>query len=293
MNSARPHISVIIPSLNGEASRLQESLADQTWPPDEVFIIRGVSPNGLARNMGVAASTSNGDQVLVFIDDDAFPGKRNLIESMVLPLIVDDTVGMTGAARILPRNASWFQRRVAVEIPRTVNQVPAEPLETNPPLEGYGHSLITTTCCAMWRSIYEKAGGFSEALISGVDTDFFYRVRRLGYRFLMVPDVYVEHPAPTNLRTLLRKYHWYGIGYGQETQRRPEQHMGPRLPTMFHQIVFLLAATIWLLPNVFILYSYGYPHFSLGFRPIKALSTYAVSWGYVKGWRRGYQERYG
>jgi hypothetical protein len=48
-----------------------------------------------------------------------------------------------------------------------------------------------------------------------------------------------------------------------------------------------MGATLWLLPNMFILYSYGYPRFELGFRPVKALSTFGVACGYVTGWRRG------
>jgi hypothetical protein len=50
--------------------------------------------------------------------------------------------------------------------------------------------------------------------------------------------------------------------------------------------MFILAASAWLLPNVFVLYSLSYPYWELGFRPLKALSTYAVAWGYVKGWGR-------
>jgi GT2 family glycosyltransferase len=283
MTENRPRIVAVIPSLKGDVEALRRALVAQTWPPDEIEVVRGVHPSGLARNRGVAATEG---QLLLFIDDDALPGQPDLVEKLVRPLLADPSIGVSGAARVLPADAPWFQRRVAAEIPRTVNPVPQTALETNPPLEGYGHSLITTTCAAMWRTVYEEAGGFAEDLESGVDTDFFYRVRRLGYRFLMVPHVYVEHPAPANLRALMRKFHWYGIGYGQEAQRRPEQRLGPRLPTLLHRLAFLLASALWLVPNVFVLYSYGYPHLRLGFRPLKALSTHAVAWGYVHGWSR-------
>ncbi len=280
----RPRIAAIVPSLKGETSRLERALAEQTWAPDEIEVVRGVHPSGRARNLGVAATSAG---VLLFIDDDALPGMPTLVEQLVRPLLADPSIGISGAARTLPQDAPWFQRRVAAEIPRTINAVPEEPLETNPPLEGFGHSLITTTCAALRRPVFEEAGGFSQTLESGVDTDFFYRVRRLGYRFLMVPQVYAEHPAPGNLKALLRKFHWYGIGYGQEAQRRPEQKMGFRLPTPLHRALFLTAATLLLAPNVFILYSYGYRHWQLGFRPLKALSSYAVAWGYAHGWSRG------
>jgi GT2 family glycosyltransferase len=281
MTASRPRIAVVIPSLRGETTDLELSLAAQTWPPDEVRVVRGVHPSGRARNQGVASVSA---PFLVFIDDDALPGSIRLIEQLVRPLLESPDLGVTGAARVLPRDASWFQRRVAAEIPRTVNPVPNAPLETNPPLQGYGHSLITTTCAALRRNVFDEAEGFSEALESGVDTDFFYRVRRLGYRFSMIADAYVEHPAPANLSALWRKFYWYGIGYGQEMRSRPGRGIGLALPTIWHRAAFLLAASLWLVPNVFVLYSCGYPHWQLGFRPFKALSTYAVAWGYVHGW---------
>lgn len=279
----RPHIAAIIPTMNKRIDDLLCALADQTCRLNEIQVVKGVRPNGRARNQGVARTTAD---ILLFIDDDAMPGSADLVERLESALLQDPAIGVVGPARVLPANASWFQRRVAAEIPRTVNPIPHEPIETNPPLEGYGHSLITTTCCAMPRRVYEESGGFSEELESGVDTDFFYRVRKLGYRLMMAPDVYVEHPAPGSLSALLRKFHWYGIGYGQEVQHRHDQHLGPRLPTPLHRTAFLLAATLWLVPNVFILYSYGYPHIEFGFRPLKALSTCAVAWGYVHGWQK-------
>jgi GT2 family glycosyltransferase len=279
----QPVVAAVVPSLHGETAELERRLAAQTWPPDRVEVVRGVRPNGRARNLGVAETES---EILFFIDDDALPGQPDLVEDLVQPLLQDPTIGVTGAARVLPAGAPWFQRRVAAEIPRTVNAIPEELLETNPPQEGYGHSLITTTCAAMRRSVYEEAGGFDDSLTSGVDTDFFYRVRSRGYRFVMVPHAYVEHPAPESLRALLKKFYWYGVGYGQEARRHPQRHMGFRLPTALHRLAFLSAATLWLVPNVFILYSFGYPHWRLGFRPLKALSTYAVAWGYARSWRR-------
>lgn len=284
MKTMVPDIAVVVPSLKGDIKELSEKLAFQTWPPKELQVVVGVRPNGRARNQGVAAVKSD---YIVFIDDDALPGSDDLIEKLVEPLLVDPCIGLTGAARVLPANANEFQKRVAFEIPRTVNEVPSQIMETNPPLQGYGHSLITTTCCAIRRSLYHEIGGFSEILTSGVDTDFFYQVHQKGYRLLMIPGTYVEHPAPNSLRDLLRKFYWYGIGYGQEAQKRPEQKIGPPLPTGLHRLIFLLLASVWLVPNIFILFSLGYPRLEIGFRPLKALSTYAVAWGYTKAWKEG------
>jgi GT2 family glycosyltransferase len=297
----QPYISVIIPSLNGRVQALIESLITQSLPPDIIQVVVNVSPNGKARNQGVRACLESpaslasqleqaqvpGDRplILVFIDDDALPTSPRLLQALVQPLMEDESIGVTGCARVLPENATWFQQRVAAEIPRTVNEIPRQPLETNPPLLGYGHSLITTTCCALRYETYRAVQGFSETLHSGVDTDFFYRVRQLGLRFVMAPGVAVAHPAPASWKELWRKFQWYGFGYAQETLRRPQQRMGLRLINRWQRWAFLLAATLWLLPNVFILYSLGYPRLELGFRPLKAYSTYAVAWGYARGWQ--------
>jgi len=296
MGENQPPISVIIPTLNGDVTDLVDRLENQSILPDDVCIVRGVRPNGRARNLGVARvrqeRKDSASHILIFLDDDALPGNDDLVKNLITPWIngsEDDQeqIGITGTARVLPEDANWFQRRVATEIPRTVNPIPQQALETNPPLEGYGHSLITTTCCATLYSIYEQAGKFSERLTSGVDTDFFYRVRKNGYRFLMVPNAFVLHPAPDNLRSLLRKFFWYGIGYGQEAQRRPQQKIGPQLPSLFHRIIFLLAASLWVIPNIFLIYSFSYPRFEFGFRPLKAISTYAVAFGYTSAWWKG------
>lgn len=275
-------VSVVVPSLKGDVDKLIRGLKNQTRIPDEIEVVIGEQPNGRARNLGVERTKGS---IIVFIDDDAVPGSPELIEKLVFKLLEDETVGVAGTARVLPPDVPWFQRRVAKEIPRTVNPIPDADLETNPPLEGYGHSLLTTTCCAVRRTVYEQIGRFSDDMVSGVDTDFFYRTRREGYRFIMVPDVYVEHPAPENLKKLWEKYYWYGLGYGQETQRHPERGMGFWLDNRIKRILFILAATFWILPNIFFLFSFGYPEIRFGFRPLKAISTYAVAWGFMNGWK--------
>src|SRR4029079_17330430 len=132
--------------------------------------------------------------------------------------------GVTGASKLLPPDAPWFQRWVAREVPRITHPIVDQPLETNPDPPSF-YCEITTTCCAMRRSVFEAAGGFDQALIRGVDTEFFVRVRRLAvgdwgsggivsvssarsprYRFILVPHAWAYHPAPANLRVLLRKH---------------------------------------------------------------------------------------
>lgn len=314
-----PSVAVVIPSLEGRVDALRESLARQTLRPAEVEVVRGVRPNGRARNLGVARTTA---PLLVFIDDDALPGADDLLERLVAPLLADQTVGVTGAAKLLPPGAPPFQRWAAREVPRIVHPVVAAPLETNPDPPSF-YCEITTTCCAMRRAVFAQAGGFDETLVRGVDTEFFVRVRRLvvdhglptgdhrrvmaetvestaaspwsavvgpssaraqHYRFLLVPYAWAYHPAPATLRALLRKQFMYGIGHAQEVRRDPSRARGRTLHTPLHAVAFLLFRTAALLPNVFLPYSYAAPSWRPGFKPLKAAASYAAALGYVWGW---------
>ena len=276
-------VAVVIPALDGRVEALRESIARQTLQPDEIQVAVNIRPNGRARNVGVSRTTAD---VLVFVDDDAVLGGDDTLANLIRPLLADPTIGVTGAAKLLPPDADRFQRWVAREVPRIEHGVVQAPLETNPPLDRHGYIEITTTCCAMRRAVFEAAGGFSNELVRGVDTEFFYRVCRLGYRFILVPRTWVYHPAPRTLRALLRKHFLYGVGHAQEVQRDPARAAGRHLRTPLHALAYLVLRTLILVPNVFLPYSFAAPSWRPGFKPLKALTSYVGAWGYVYGWYR-------
>jgi len=279
----RPAVSIVIPSLHGEASELERSLAAQTLSDYETVVVAGVRPSGRARNVGT--KRAKGD-ILVFIDDDAVLGDEHALANLVEPLQEDHTIGVTGASKLIPADSAWFQCWVAREVPRIQHSIVKEPLETNPdPERGY-YCEVTTTCCAMRREVFEEAGGFDEGLIAGEDPEFFVRIRRLGYRFILAPHTWVWHPAPPTLGALLHKHFLYGVGHSQEVKRDPARARGRLLPTPLHTLVYLLFRTLILIPNIFIPYSFAHPHWRLGFKPLKALTSYVSALGYIYGWYR-------
>jgi hypothetical protein len=298
-----PYVALIIPSLGGDVAPLLESVRRQTLQPAEIEVVRGVRPNGRARNQGVAGTTA---PILLFVDDDAVLGDEHAIANLVAPLLADPAIGVTGASKLLPPDAPWFQRWAAREVPRIVHPVVAAPLETNPDPPSF-YCQITTTCCAMRRAVFEAAGGFDETLVRGVDTEFFVRLRRLGvrrqesgvspsrpnsqlptpnsrYRFILVPNTWTYHPAPRTLRALLRKHFLYGVGHAQEVRRDPARARGRALRTPLHAAAFLLVRTAILPLNVFLPYSFAAPSWRPSFKPLKALTSYVGALGYLWGW---------
>jgi GT2 family glycosyltransferase len=271
-----PGISVVIPTLSGIQPRLLEVLKGQTREPEEIEVVRGVQPNGRARNLGI--SRTSGD-ILVLIDDDALPAQRQLIERLVFPLLADTGIGATGASRLIPPHSTRFQRWEAHQVARIENPVVHVPRETDPASARYFYSDITTTCCALRREVFREIGGFDEELIQGVDTEFFVRMSRAGYRLRLVPDTWVYHAAPPNLSALLRKHFRYGFGHAQQVTRDATRARGPeRRP-----ILYALLRTLVLIPHIFLPFSYAEPIWRPGFKPLKALASYSSALGYTWG----------
>ena len=156
--------------------RCWRACAAKRSSPLEIEVVRGVRPNGRARNLGVARTSA---PLLVFVDDDAVLGDERVIERLVAPLLADPSIGVTGASKLLPPDAPWFQRWVAREVPRIIHPIVDQPLESNPDPPSF-YCEITTTCCAMRREVFDAAGGFDEALLRGVDTEFFVRIGASG-----------------------------------------------------------------------------------------------------------------
>lgn len=277
-----PPICLIVPSLTGEVDSLLESVARQSVTPAEVEVVRHVEPSGKARNLGVDRTSS---PVLVFVDDDAVLGSDDTLARVVSPL-ADPAIGVVGTAKLLPPGSSWFERQVARQVPRIEHAVVEELTPSDVPLERFGYSDVTTTCCAMRREVFEACGRFDETIRRGVDTEFFFRVCKAGYHLVMAPHAWVRHPAPPSLNRLLAKHFQYGTGYAQDVRRHPERAAGRYLTSPAHAGAYLLLRSAAVIPHTLVPYSFGDRSWRFGFKPLRAATSYAAALGYVYGWYR-------
>ena len=208
----RPSVSIIIPSADGRRGGnldfLEREIKTQTLLPREVHVIKGVSPSGLARNVG--ARKASGD-VLIFLDDDVRLGHERVLEGMVA-LLEDPGVGMVGAAQLLPPGSSVFQRISAGQIPRSCSPVVSVVTDSD---------MVTTACCAMRRSLFWGMGGFNEDIPRGVDPEMRYRFRSRGLRIVVAPNVWFYHPMPATLRALCKTSFRNGYQSAEAQWRMP------------------------------------------------------------------------
>lgn len=158
----------------------------------EVIKITGISPSGKARNIGARKAKGN---ILVFIDCDISLGSDLVLDNLIRPLIEDRNIGAVCASVRIPLNSSKFQVRYTKEIPHCESPLVDRLTEVG---------VTTSQCCAIGRDLFFKLGGFNENIIRGVDPEFSYRLRKAGYRTLLVPYTWCYHPQPDNIIQLVK-----------------------------------------------------------------------------------------
>ena len=202
MNS--PKVSIIIPSLDGyrdgNVPRLIRQLKKQTFKDLEIIIVKGVRPNGKARNVGANEAIG---EILISIDDDVTIGHNKVIENLVTYLESDDTIGLIGISKLIPKESNWFQKRCAKEIPRSTSPIYDELTEGD---------LVDHTCIAIRKDLFSKIGMENEALIRGTDPDLRHRIRNAGYKIGIAPDSWGYHPMPKTFGKLIKTFFKNGMG---------------------------------------------------------------------------------
>lgn len=187
-------IAAIIPSGSSHRAEslrlLLEDIQKQTLRPQQIEVVHGVFPSGLARNLG--ASRCEAD-IYIFIDDDVRLGAPDLFENMC-DCLAQPEIGMVGAAQLIPQDSSAFQVRCARQIPRSQSDIVNEVTESD---------MVTTACCAVRSADFNKLKGFHENLPRGVDPEFRQRIRAIGQRVCVAPHAWYYHPMPKTWSDLL------------------------------------------------------------------------------------------
>lgn len=207
------NIAVIIPSGSSHRAEslklLLEDIQNQTLVPQQVEVVYGVFPSGLARNLG--ASRCQAD-IYFFIDDDVRLGSPDLFKTMCDCLSQPD-IGMVGAAQLLPQGSSAFQFDCARQIPRSQSDIVNEVTDSD---------MVTTACCAVRGADFHKLKGFHESLPRGVDPEFRQRIRANRQRVCVAPRSWYYHPMPKTWSELLRMAYRNGASSAYVQRHYPD-----------------------------------------------------------------------
>lgn len=213
-------ISVVIPVHNGGDNfrSCLRSLADSESPPREVIVVAdgesdgswrvarefglkvlrlpATSGPGRARNAGALEATGG---ILFFVDADV--------------VIRHDTIPRIAAAfRAHPDIAALFG---------SYDDAPAEPnflSQYKNLMHHYVHQTAKSEASTFWagcgavrKNVFLKMGGFDSGYRRPMieDIEFGYRLRRAGYRILLLKDLQVKHLKRWNAASLLKADFFY------------------------------------------------------------------------------------
>jgi len=73
------------------------------------------------------------------------------------------------------------------------------------------------------RDIIDKAGLFDEELVRNQDDEYNYRIRKMGGKLLLVPEIRSRYYSRASLRKLWRQYYQYGFWKVRVLQKHPRQ----------------------------------------------------------------------
>lgn len=249
--NARPAVSVIVPFGGGEhgASELSDALARielgagdelivvdnspaggvQAPPPIRVVRAAGQRSSYYARNVGAEAARN---EWLLFMDADCIPTAGIL--DAYLPADPGEHVGAL-AGDVLDDAA---QDALIARYTRSRKLLDAD----RGMAFGFKPQAVTANLMVR-RAAWASVGGFLEAIRSGGDTDFSWRIQDAGWELARAPGASVEHHHRETLRGYLTQKARYGASRSWLSRRYPGSY--PPLRAWMNVPRAFMAALRW------------------------------------------------
>ena len=266
--SLYPFVSVIMPVRN-EAAFIERSIgavAAQDYPPDlmEILIADGMSEDATRE---IIRSLQQRLPNLKLIDN---PGKivATGLNAALCHTRGEIIVRIDGHCEVAP---DYLRRCVSHLVDTPVDAV-GGPVETvgesftawviaaaMSSRFGVGGSAFrvtkgnkqfvdTVAFPAYTRSVIERAGPFDEELVRNQDDEYNYRLRKLGVKILLAPDIRSRYYSRATLTKLASQYFQYGYWKVRVMQKHPRQmQLRQFVPPLFVAALLagLLMTAVW------------------------------------------------
>jgi succinoglycan biosynthesis protein ExoA len=242
-NSELPFVSIIMPVRNEERAitRVLKCLLAQDYPQDrmEIIVADGMSTDGTRSIVSAGAAC---DSRIRLLDNP----RRIMPSGFNLGLKAargDIIMMMGGHTEIAPdyirTSAGLLQKGLADCVGGPIKTVGETGVAQAISLAmssrfGVGGSAFRIGCCerkyvdtvafgAYTRDIMERAGPLDEELVHAQDDEFNYRLRKVGGRILITPELRSRYTSRSSMPSLWRQYFHYGYWKVRILQKHPRQ----------------------------------------------------------------------
>lgn len=193
-----PAVSIVIPSVDGYRGgllpKLLESFKKQSFQDFEVIVMKGYKRQGKAINEGVKKAKG---EIVIILDDDIVLGTKDVFKNLVNALKNDSHIGMAGVSNLIPSWAPRIVRRAMKELPRRHSELVNKVTESD---------LAEHPCCAIPKKVFLEVGGESELIPRGLDPYLRNKIRKAGYKIVVIPKTWIHHLLPASFKKILWQY---------------------------------------------------------------------------------------
>jgi cellulose synthase/poly-beta-1,6-N-acetylglucosamine synthase-like glycosyltransferase len=225
ISSENPFVSIIIPcrEIDETAKECVVRCSHIDYPNFEIILLpdnassssferttvvpTGRLPPGKKRNIGAGVAKG---EILAFIDADAYP-RKDWLRNAVSYLQGDDKIAAVGGPGLTPPEDNEFEQAQGRILSSFLVGGISSRYKGSYPVET---DDIHSVNFIAWKKAIEAAGGWNEQYWPGEDTLLCLRLKALGYKQLLAPDVIVYHHRRKSWKGYLEQIWNYGVHRG-------------------------------------------------------------------------------
>ena len=244
--------SIIVRVAPDRKCEIKESLKKLNYNKKEyeVIIKYGLNPSE-NRNYGIKKAKG---KYLVFVDDDAVLD-NDYLKNAEKFFNEHKEVDLVGGPQLTPKDDGYFARSCGYVFEswfatfKMSSRYKKGNLDLN-----VDEFNLTSANCIVKKEVFKKIKGFDPRLYPGEDPEFYYRVKKAGFKLAYNPEIIIYHRRRADVKGFLKQFFKYGYVRlkKERINKTPFAEINPVIfvPSMFLIYLILLPLIHYQLGNL-------------------------------------------